>query len=1075
MRKLSLSLTLPIVCAAVVLLAETGPASSRDEELWRHRNLGKALYETPTSVPQSALELKKALDLAPNSFRDRLNYGLALLRAGDLKQGMAELEKAQKQDPKSPYTWFNLGVAYKREGMYPEAIHQFEGMVKLVPTEPVSHYNLGLLYNLTDRQPEALNQFEIAKKLDSKLVAPRFQIYNAYRLMGKEVEAKAALAEFLKVKEAQKAADDSEDMEWCYYAELYDPIEAHPAPAAAAPPASLRFADTKLDGTEDPKTAGMLVMDTVGDGSSDLLVWSSDGIRVYRKGKDPVADSGLEDLKGVRFVAAGDFENSGLAGLCVLTEKGPLLYRNVKGKFAKVAAQLPAGRFERAVWLDFDHDYDLDLFLLGEKSVLLRNEGEHGFQDYSAHFPFAAGRVVDALAFRLVPDSKGMDLLLSYADRGAVLYRDQMRAVFEAVPVDAVPAGARMLQAVDIDNDSWIDVAFSGPQGVQFAMNREGKPAAEATPAPAVPALAFADLEDRGLADMVAGDSVFLNQGLGKVGAGKNPGGLPDAVAWARADFENDGRIDLAAVASDGSIHLLSNQTATKNQWIRVALAGVKNLKLGPGTEVEVKSGTHYQKQMYEGVPLLFGLGPEKAVDTIRISWANGMIQNEMDRPLAQTAELKEAPRLSGSCPMVFAWDGGKFEFVADVLGVAPLGASSGDGGYFPVSSHEYLTIPGDRLELRDGRYEVRITEELHEVSYIDQVRLIALDHPAGVDIVTNEKFKSPPFPEFRLFGVSRRILPVSARDGQGRDVLAKVLRRDRVYADGFRHDMAGVAEMHSLDLDFGPGAARDNRAVLMLSGWIDWADGSTFMAASQGSKDGLVLPYLQVKDASGQWRTVIEDMGVPAGEPRTIAVDLTGKFLSASRAVRIVTNTCVYWDQIYLSDDTAAPRTRMTAMDSETADLTLRGFSRAVVDSRHEQPEYYDYSEWRPAAMWNPVPGLYTRYGSVRELLAAADDRFVIMGSGDEIRLRFDPARLPALAAGWKRDFLVLVDGWSKDADANTAFGDSVEPLPFHGMSAYPYPAAERFPDDAAHRAWRKEYNVRRPVKFIEPLVARQ
>jgi hypothetical protein len=363
-------------------------------------------------------------------------------------------------------------------------------------------------------------------------------------------------------------------------------------------------------------------------------------------------------------------------------------------------------------------------------------------------------------------------------------------------------------------------------------------------------------------------------------------------------------------------------------------------------------------------------------VDTIRISWPNGLIQNEMDQAVKRTAELKEAPRLSGSCPMVFAWDGRKFEFIDDVLGVAPLGASSGDGDYFPVSSHEYISIPGQQLGLREGRYEIRITEELHEVSYIDQVRLIALDHPAGVDIVTNEKFKSPPFPEFRLFGVTRRIFPVSARDGNGRDLLDSVLRRDRVYADGFRHDMAGVAEIHSLTLDFGPGAARDNRAVLMLSGWIDWADGSTFMAASQGSKDGLVLPYLQVKDAAGQWRTAIEDMGVPAGEPRTIAVDLTGKFLSASREVRIVTNTCVYWDQIYLSEDTAAPPARLTAMDAETADLTLRGFSRAVVDPRHEQPEYYDYSEWRPAAMWNPVPGLYTRFGDVRELVAAADDR---------------------------------------------------------------------------------------------------
>ncbi len=1075
MSKSSFFLTVPVVSAAVILLADTGPSPSREEELWRHRNLGKALYETPTTLPQAAVELKKALDLDPGSFRDRLNYGLALLRAGDLKQGMAELEKAQKQEPNSPYTWFNLGIAYKHEGeeKYPDAIREFERMVRLVPTEPISHYNLGLLYNLTGREPEALAQFEIAKKLDSKLVAPRFQIYNAYRLMGKDAEAKAALAEFMKVKDAQRAADDSEDVEWCYYAELYDPIEARPAPPTPEAPAALRFADTKLAGTADAKTAGMLVMDTTGDGSSDLLVWSRKGIRVYRKGKDLVADTGLGGLKDVVFVAAGDFENSGLAGLCVLTETGPALYRNVKGKFAKVAAKLPAGRFERAVWLDFDHDYDLDLFLLGKKAALLRNEGEHGFQDYTAHFPFAAGSAVDAVAFRLIPDSKGIDLLVSYADHAAVLYRDQLRGVFEAAPVNAVPAGARALEAADIDDDSWIDVAFSSPQGVRFAMNREGKLTAEATPAPAAPALAFADLEDRGLVDLIAGDAVYLNQGLGKVGAGKTPVDFPNAVAWAHADFEKTGRAGLAAVAADGSVHLLSNRTATTNQWIRVALEGVKNLKLGPGTEVEVKAGTHYQKQLYEGVPLLFGLGPEKAVDTIRVSWPNGLIQNEMDQRIEQTAALKEAPRLSGSCPMIFAWDGRKFEFIADVLGVAPLGASSGDGDTFPVSSHEYVSIPGGQLAVRDGRYEIRIAEELHEVSYIDQVRLMALDHPAAVDIVTNEKFKSPPFPEFRLFGVSKPIFPVTARDGNGRDELAKVLRRDRVYADGFRHDMAGVAEMHSLDLDFGPNAARDNRAVLMLSGWIDWADGSTFMAASQGSKDGLVLPYLQVKDAAGQWRTVIEDMGVPAGEPRTIAVDLTGKFLSASREVRIVTNTCVYWDQIYLSEDTAEPAARLTAMDADTADLTLRGFSRAVVDARHEQPEYYDYGQWRPAAMWNPVPGLYTRYGDVRELLAAADDRFVIMASGDEIKLRFDPSRLPPLAPGWKRDFLVLVDGWSKDADANTAFGDSVEPLPFHAMSRYPYPATEHFPDDAAHRAWRKEYNVRRAVMLMEPLVA--
>jgi hypothetical protein len=202
--------------------------------------------------------------------------------------------------------------------------------------------------------------------------------------------------------------------------------------------------------------------------------------------------------------------------------------------------------------------------------------------------------------------------------------------------------------------------------------------------------------------------------------------------------------------------------------------------------------------------------------------------------------------------------------------------------------------------------------------------------------------------------------------------------------------------------------------------------------------------------------------------------VDLTGKFLSPARDVRIVTNVCLFWDEIFLSEDTALPSVRMTAVEAAVADLRLRGFSRSVVDPNRERPEGFDYAHWEPQAMWNPVPGLYTRYGDVSELTREADDRFVIMGSGDELRLSFAARGLPTLPAGWKRDFLLLVDGWSKDADANTAFAESVEPLPFHGMSQYPYPASEHFPDDAEHRMWRRRFNTRQEIRLIERLVER-
>ena len=120
---------------------------------------------------------------------------------------------------------------------------------------------------------------------------------------------------------------------------------------------------------------------------------------------------------------------------------------------------------------------------------------------------------------------------------------------------------------------------------------------------------------------------------------------------------------------------------------------------------------------------------------------------------------------------------------------------------------------------------------------------------------------------------------------------------------------------------------------------------------------------------------------------------------------------------------------------------------------------------------MWNPTPGQYTRYGDVRTLLESADDQMVIMGSGDELRLLFPIAKLPALKPGWKRDFLLMVDGWAKDGDFNTAFSQTVEPLPFHAMRSYPYNAGEHFPDDAAHRAYRERYNTRPALRLLRPL----
>ncbi len=390
----------------------------------QHRNLGKAFYENPTTQQQAVQEFQQALELAPDSARDKLNYALALLKVqGRGDDAIKLLEEVQRQDPSLPHTWFNLGIYYKRQGDATKAIAQFEGMLARTPNEAIAHYQLGTLYKQTNRRKEAQAQFEKAAELDPLLAAARFQLYNLLRVEGNAEQANRYLADFERLQKLQKSWVIPENVEWCDYAEIYDPPEARTE--AAAPPEP-KFADMRLEGTVDPATAGLTLIDSTGSGQVDLLVWSSQGIHLFLRGQRLAVETGLEGLTGVIDVAPGDFDNDGLMDLCVLTADGPVLYRNTGGKFVRYPAKLLARRFDAAVWMDADHDYDLDLVLLGPQPALLRNQGAAGWADRTEDFPFVKGEVTSARKLRVVPDSKAFDLAVFYRDRAPVLYRDQL-------------------------------------------------------------------------------------------------------------------------------------------------------------------------------------------------------------------------------------------------------------------------------------------------------------------------------------------------------------------------------------------------------------------------------------------------------------------------------------------------------------------------------------------------------------------------------------------------------------------------------------------------------------------------
>ena len=345
-RRVNRAVATTIVC--FVFCAPGAETTGVDERLAQYRNLGKAFYENPTTQAQAVEEFRKALDLAPGSIREHLNYGLALLRAGKSAEGAAQLELVQGRDPKLPHTWFNLGIYYKKEGDTRQAIEQFQRLAELVPQEPIAHYQLGTLYKIEGKREQARQEFERAAALNPLLAAARFQLYNLYRQAGRSSDAAQALAEFQRLKKQAEGAAVPEDVDWCVFAEIYDPPVASPLPAGKPALAE----DTLLDGLVDPATAGLAAIDSTASGNADLLVWSSRGIALYPNGAARPRDAGLSGLRGVISVAPGDFDNDGWMDLCVLTESGPLLYRNIKGTFKRVEAALPKRRFERAVWID---------------------------------------------------------------------------------------------------------------------------------------------------------------------------------------------------------------------------------------------------------------------------------------------------------------------------------------------------------------------------------------------------------------------------------------------------------------------------------------------------------------------------------------------------------------------------------------------------------------------------------------------------------------------------------------------------------------------------------------------------
>ena len=1085
-----------------------------------HLNLGLALMQA-NRLNEALGELTTARQMDPKLVAGDYNLGILYKRELRYPDAEAALKRVIDVDPNDPAAWFNLGTVYFAEKKLEEALDAHQHVVKMGFGQGQNFYVASLFHTFTTlirlkRQAEAQKVLKVHEKVRDKV--PGISLQNPALEGGKygAILVPATPPTMIAGESRLQKVTFTEITQ-----KLGISLTSLPAPGARkdvkAGDYSLDFAQQQLIPLFGPSIA---VGDYDGDGRPDLYVVNPAGTNHLYHNNGDGTFSDVTEKAGVAGPGSSlsatfaDFNNSGKASLFVVGLDGVKLYVNKgNGAFAdeteKAGLKPLAGELDtRAVLFDADNDGFLDLVVTGYTNLskppqkdsftfpgdfsgaglhFYRNDGNGTFTETTSTTGLgpAKGRLRGAVFADF--DNDGYTDLFVYRDDGPPFVfdnhgedrfgnRSSEAAFGKLVALDA--------QVADFNHDGNFDLAVWTPTGCQVLLNRRGwkfEPVAK-LPAIAPPAGPFAfhgtvaDLNGDGYADLLGVDAsgkwrlVENRAGRFAESAVELPAGSAGPLDYlAAAWLTNPGKLDVVGITRSGQFAAYEKE-GPPARWMEVKLSGYKSNTQGVGSVVEFKAGNFYDKMVATGGPVRVFTGNLTKLDVVRVTWPNAVVQNWIEVATNRPIEVRESERLASSCPFLYGWDGEKFVFVTDVLGVAPLGELAPDGTRLKPHPEELVRLPRGLRE-QNGGYVFQLTDELREVDYFDQVRLLAVDHPANEEIYSNEIYSSAPARP-QLYALRQRLTPASAVDDHGQDVLPLLRAADGRYPTDFQRDrLLGLAELHSITLDLGE-FANNAPTSLWLNGWVFWTDSNGSRALMFNRQKELVSPYLQVRNAQGEWTTVIPDMGLPSGTDRTMRVDLTGKFLTADHHVRIVTNLCVYWDQVFFThDETTVPPGAGQELPLVSADLHYRGFSTPVSDPEHIQPDTFDYLTVMSLAPWNPMAGKYTRYGPVERLLRQPDDHLVVMATGDELTVRFDARALPALKPGWARDLFLDARGYAKDGEPNTAFAKTVEPLPFREMANYPPDSRDSAPNSEAYRQYLREYLTRPGYSLIPPL----
>ncbi len=1098
MRLLVTAASLALAAALSAFQSQQPATSGAREEAYRANNAGVAALER-FDYQSAATEFRKALAADPSVHIAGVNLAIAMHYAGDSAGAHKQALAAAQQMPDEPRAWFVAGLAARAAGDAAAATKAFERVLKVDPNDPATLTNLGQLDVEIGRWAEAIERLNAAASAEPFNATALYSLARALIRAGRAAEGQEAMNRFLTLRDAPYAITYANTyLQQGRYGEavLSTGSETHLVDPSVPP---VHFSDITADALRDgPKEGAQAIAlaDVDGDRDLDLLAAGAFGLRLFeRDGASWRLSSSLTASAPLHGILAADYDNDGLVDVTGVGLRGITVWRQTAvNRFEDVTSRASLGGVSggrTAAFVDLDHDGDVDFVVAPSTTArsleAWRNNGNGTFTRFDAASGLA---IAPDGAAAIVPTDfdlrRDVDLLIA-GSGGTVLLENLRDGRFRdaAGRLKLPQAGYQAAAAGDANADGRTDFFLASSSDAGVIVTSDGATAfrTAAAPAPTAGAQAaqWTDYDADGALDLVtlgnSGLRVLRNTGSAwtdvsqEARASSTP--CAGACALAVGDVDGDGDQDLVAV--DSSRVRVWRNDGRAARALSIALSARVSNRPAAGSRVEMRAGSllrHMETSIASPAAapadVVFGLGARVA-DVVRVAWPSGIVQAEVvsgGKDGRQRIDIAELDRKPSSCPYLFTWNGSRFEFVTDFLGGGELGYWLAPGVRNTPDPEEYVRIRGDQLVERDGRYEIRVTNELEETLFLDRLSLVAMTHREGSDVYPNEGLFAPPFPEHRLVVTRNATVPDRVLDEHGHDVRELVSTIDRRAPSDFAVErFRGYAKDHHLELTVP--ARAGGGLVLLLTAWTDYAFSSDNVAASQA---GLALqpPTLEIADGSGRWATLVKEVGIPVGRPQTVVVDLTGRVPNTALRLRVRTNMRIYWDRVLIAHRADEPA-HIDRLDIRRADLRWRGYS-AEQSPDGREPFNYDYSRVLLTAPWKLLPGRYTREGDVRELLTVTDDRFVVSRPGDEIALSF-PALPPALA-GWTRTFLLHADGFSKEMDPNSASPDVAAPLPYHGMRSYPDDALARRLS-GAQRDYVERYNTRvvaRPLPSLTP-----